>query len=67
MGKIFKNSEEAKQALENAGWRVVRVSKHYTMAHPDIPDIDRISKKHKYISRGMEEAVLKALRKTGKE
>jgi len=67
MGKVFKSSEEAKKALERAGWKVVRVSKHYTMVHPDVPDIVRISKKHKYISRGMEESVLKALEKTSKE
>jgi hypothetical protein len=57
VGKKFKNTEEAKKALEKAGWFVVRVSKHYTMAHPNVPDIVRVPKKHNYISADVENHV----------
>lgn len=65
MGKKFKNPTEARKALEKAGWYVVRVSKHYTMAHSDVPDIVRVPKKHRYISQEVEYHVIKALKKTG--
>ncbi|MCD4784447.1 MAG: type II toxin-antitoxin system HicA family toxin [Candidatus Eremiobacteraeota bacterium] len=67
MTKVFKNPEEAKKALEKAGWYVVRTKKHLVMKHGNYPHTLLVPKKHRYLSKRMEQKFIKALKKTSEE